>query len=66
MIRLFTLSQKDTALSFLPETEKELNKSLRYATEWCAERGAEAVLILPVDVPLVTEGDIREMIRLLS
>lgn len=52
--------------SFLSETGRGLNDSLGDATDWCVERGAEAVLILPVDIPLVVEGDINEVIRLSS
>lgn len=51
---------------FVPEIRRGLNNALEDATSWCVKRGAEAVLILPVDIPLITDGDINEIIHLSS
>jgi 2-phospho-L-lactate guanylyltransferase len=51
---------------FLLETKKGLNNALEYATNWCVERGAEAILILPADIPLITAADINRMIQMSS
>lgn len=51
---------------FLSETRRGLNNCLSSTTCWCKERGAEAVLILPVDVPLITAEDIEEIIKISS
>ncbi|MFH0896617.1 MAG: 2-phospho-L-lactate guanylyltransferase, partial [Candidatus Bathyarchaeota archaeon] len=52
--------------SFFKETKSGLNNSLKYAMEWCVKMGAEAVLILPVDIPLIMAADVNEIIHLLS
>lgn len=57
---------ENSGASFLPETRRGLNNALEYATSWCAKKGAEAVLILPADIPLITEGDVNEIINLSS
>ncbi len=41
-----------------------LNKALRQATAIASERQAEAVLVLPADLPLLQAVDIRELIGL--
>ena len=46
---------------FLSDTGEELNQVLQYATDWSVHRGAEAVLVLPADVPLVTAEDIDQV-----
>ena len=44
--------------------ERDLNSSLKEATFRALELGAEAVLIIPSDVPLVTKEDIDGMVEL--
>jgi len=51
---------------FLLDTESGLNLALKHATRWCMENGAESLLILPSDVPLVTSEDIDRIIHLSS
>jgi 2-phospho-L-lactate guanylyltransferase len=48
----------------LAESESGLNAALSQAREWAIARGAEAVLILPVDLPLVTAADITAIVEL--
>jgi len=49
---------------FLTETGESLNQALNQATKWCVRNGAESVLVLPADLPLVTPKDIDEIIKL--
>ena len=44
------------------EFDMGLNRALRFATRTAAERGAERVLILPSDIPLVTAADIDALV----
>lgn len=53
-------------VAFFPDTGDDLNSVLNQATEWCIRRGADEVLILPTDVPLITHRDIDEIISLNS
>ena len=41
-----------------------LNRALRYATREAKERGAERVLILPSDVPLVRTRDVEQLLQI--
>jgi len=56
----------DWEAAFLSDTGEELNQVLQYATDWSVHRGAEAVLVLPADVPLVTSEDIDQIMSLCS
>ena len=49
---------------FLPDPGGGLNQSLRYAIRRCLRIGAERVLILPADIPLLTESDLEGISRL--
>jgi 2-phospho-L-lactate guanylyltransferase len=52
------------AAEFLSDTGEQLNRVLEYATQWSIRKGAEAVLVLPADIPLVKSADIDRMISL--
>lgn len=41
-----------------------MNSAIAQATDWCMRRGAEAVMVLLGDIPLVTPADIEAMIDL--
>jgi 2-phospho-L-lactate guanylyltransferase len=41
-----------------------LNAALTRATQAALARGAGAVLVLPTDLPLLTAGDVRELIEM--
>ncbi len=56
----------DWEAEFLSDTGEELNQVLQYATDWSVHKGAEAVLVLPADVPIVTSEDIDRIISLCS
>jgi len=41
-----------------------VNNAVRLGIQHCLRREAEAVLILPVDIPLISVGDVEAMVRL--
>jgi 2-phospho-L-lactate guanylyltransferase len=55
---------KDFGMTFLKENQEGLNQALNQATKWCVRNGAKLVLILPADVPLITEKDVNELVKL--
>lgn len=55
---------KDFGVSFLKENQEGLNGALNQATKWCAQNGAELVLVVPADIPLVTGRDINQLVKL--
>jgi len=48
----------------LVESESGLNTALTLAREWAVERGAQAVLVVPADLPLMTPADIFAVLDL--
>ena len=56
----------DRGMMFLSDTGGELNQVLEHATHWTLGEGAESVLVLPADVPLVTSREINGIISLCS
>ena len=55
---------KDFGAVPLKESETSLNQAVSEAISWCVGRGAERTLILPADIPLVTPGDLSQMLYL--
>lgn len=51
-------------VTFLEETRQGLNQALNQATRWFIQNDAELVLFLPADVPLVTSGDVNQLVNL--
>ena len=49
---------------FLEDPGWTVNDSLNYALKWCSGMGAEAVLIVPSDVPLVSREDLNMIVHL--
>ena len=41
-----------------------LNCAVEKATEWCIQQGAEAVLVLPADIPLLSSADVDRIVKL--
>ena len=41
-----------------------LNFAVKEATEWCMQKGAEAVLVLPADIPLLSSEDVDTIVEL--
>lgn len=48
----------------LVEASTGLNKAIRQASEWVKTRDAQATLILPADLPLLTVADLVEIVAL--
>lgn len=55
---------KEAGAWALVEAETELNAAIRQAAGWVGGRGGQAVLILPVDLPLLAPEDLIAMIEL--
>lgn len=49
---------------YLEERKTGLNNSVSKAVDWCVERGATSVLILPADIPLVVSTDLNKIFAL--
>lgn len=50
--------------SYLSTAKNDLNPALEEAADWCIQHGAESVLVLPADVPLVSTKEINRIIQL--
>lgn len=55
---------KNFDAAFLRETQEGLNTALNQATKWCARNGAELVLVVPADIPLITGRDVNQLVKL--
>jgi 2-phospho-L-lactate guanylyltransferase len=49
---------------YLAQKAGGLNSAIEEATKWCVQEEAEAVLVLPADIPLLSSGDVDKMIEL--
>lgn len=50
--------------SFLFDGGNSLNEALRDALEWCTRKGFDRALVIPSDVPMVSDKDIAEIVKL--
>jgi 2-phospho-L-lactate guanylyltransferase len=57
------IAQRRGAIA-LAESESGLNAALNQARGWAVSRGAQAILILPADLPLLTPNDITALLDL--
>jgi 2-phospho-L-lactate guanylyltransferase len=48
-------------VAYLEEEKTGLNEAVSEAIDWCLERGATSVLVLPADIPLVTPSDLDRL-----
>lgn len=72
MDRVAVISRDETVLQMarkygawsIVETHADLNRALAQATQVCASNGAQAVLVVPADLPRVRVRDIEKMIEL--
>jgi 2-phospho-L-lactate guanylyltransferase len=46
------------------EDGRGLNRAITGSIDWCMKRGAEAVLVLPGDIPLLSPVDINRIIKI--
>ena len=51
-------------VSFISERRAGLASGIRKAIKWCIERKADAVLVLPINIPLVSSRDIDGIVEL--
>src|SRR5208283_379288 len=49
---------------YLAQKTSGLNSAIEEATEWCLQEGAEAVLVLPADIPLLSPADVDRIVKL--
>jgi 2-phospho-L-lactate guanylyltransferase len=49
---------------YLTQKTSGLNSAIEEATEWCMQEGAEAVLVLPADIPLLSPADVDRIVKL--
>ncbi len=55
---------KQTDAWALVESGINLNAAIQQATDWVIARGGQLILILPIDLPLLTVNNLREMVAL--
>lgn len=55
---------KNFEAAYLKERKTGLNNAVSEAVDWCVERGAASVLVLPADIPLVTPKDLERIFML--
>jgi len=51
-------------VTYLKEGKTGLNDTVSEAVNWCIERRATSVLVLPADIPLVTSTDLKRIFSL--
>ncbi len=51
-------------VAYLKERKRGLNKTVSEIVDWCVERGATSVLVLPADIPLVVPTDLNKILSL--
>ena len=49
---------------FLEDPGGGLNETLTYGTDWCIQQGADGVLIIPSDLPLITPEDVDGVVSM--
>ena len=52
---------KNFDAAYFKERKTGLNKTVSEAIDWCVERGAASVLVLPADIPLVAPTDLNRI-----
>ncbi len=50
--------------NYLAQKIGGLNCAVEKATEWCIQQGAEAVLVLPADIPMLSSADVDRIVEL--
>lgn len=50
--------------TYLAQKTSGLNSAIEEATEWCVQQGAEAILILPADIPLLSPVEVDRIVGL--
>jgi len=55
---------KNFEATYLKEKKAGLNEAASESIDWCIDRGATSVLVLPADIPLVMPKDLNRMLAL--
>jgi len=55
---------KNSEVAYLKERKTGLNRSVSEAVDWCVERGATSILVLPADIPLIVPTDLNRIFTL--
>ncbi|MCP8311699.1 MAG: 2-phospho-L-lactate guanylyltransferase [Candidatus Methylarchaceae archaeon HK02M1] len=61
--KVLELASKIGAIGFDEGVSRGLNSAIEHMANFCIDRGAESILVLPIDVPLVKTADIDGIIR---
>jgi len=48
----------------LSQKTSGLNSAIEEATEWCMRQGADAVLVLPADIPMLSSEEVDRLVNL--
>jgi 2-phospho-L-lactate guanylyltransferase len=51
-------------VTYINEKARGLNRAIEVSIKWCMERGADSILVLPADIPLLSPADIERIIDL--
>jgi 2-phospho-L-lactate guanylyltransferase len=54
----------NAGVAFINDEARGLNRAVRDSINWCMERGADSVLVLLADIPLLSSKDIDRIIEL--
>jgi 2-phospho-L-lactate guanylyltransferase len=54
----------NAGVAFINEEARVLNQAIGDSIKWCMKRGADSVLVLPSDIPLLSSTDIDRIIEL--
>lgn len=54
----------DSGFFYIKEEVRGLNPAITSSINWCIKKGAESVLVLPADIPLLSSADINRMVEM--
>ena len=54
----------NAGVSYKEEHRRGLNRAIACSIDWCLKRVADAVLVLPADIPLISSVDINRIIEM--
>jgi 2-phospho-L-lactate guanylyltransferase len=60
-LTILELARQRNAITLM-ESDSGLNPAITQAAQWAAQHHARAVIVIPVDLPLITSSDLDEMI----
>ncbi len=60
-LTILELARQRNAITLM-ESDSGLNPAITQAAQWAAQHGARAVIVIPVDLPLITSADLDALI----